>query len=120
MTPDPYLSLVVPVHRGAAFIERNVRTILETLEQLGRPFEVIVVIDGDLDRTSAAVGRVQDERVRAFQYPQNQGKGFAISFGCAQAQGRLVGWLDADLDITADAIIAAARCFESEQVDAAI
>jgi glycosyltransferase involved in cell wall biosynthesis len=116
----PYLSLVVPVHHGAAFIEHNVCVILETLEQLQRPFEVIVVVDGDQDRTSAVVRRLRDERVRAFHYPQNQGKGFAISFGCAQAEGRLVGWLDADLDITADAIVTAARCFESDEVDAAI
>lgn len=121
--PDQvHLSLILPVHRGAGWIEENLRVVLRDLEPLGRPFELIVVCDGDADRASEAAQRVadDDERVRVFHYALNQGKGFAISFGAAHARGRLVGWLDSDLDIHPDAIIAAARRFDESEIDAAI
>ncbi len=122
MTQAVHLSLVLPVHRGAAWIEDNLRAILVDLEDLGRPFELIVVCDGDADLGSRAARRVEadDPRVRVFHYAQNQGKGFAVSFGIAQARGRLIGWLDADLDIHPDAIISACRRFDEAQIDAAL
>jgi glycosyltransferase involved in cell wall biosynthesis len=55
-----------------------------------------------------------------FRYLQNQGKGFAVAFGVAQARGKLVGWLDSDLDIDPVAIVDAVRCFERAEIDAAI
>ena len=115
----PHLSLILPVHRGAGYIEEHIRTVLRELERLGRPFELLVVCDGH-DLTTRAAQRVDDERVRVFHYPQNQGKGFAISFGIGQAAGRLIGWLDADLDIHPDAIVAAVGRFDEGPVDAAI
>jgi len=117
-----HLSLILPVHRGARWIEANLRSVLADLEEIGRPFELIVVCDGDQDLGSQAARRVeaQDDRVRVFHYPQNQGKGFAISFGVAQARGRLIGWFDADLDIHPDAIVSAVRRFDEAEIDAAI
>jgi glycosyltransferase involved in cell wall biosynthesis len=117
-----HLSLVLPVYRGAAWIEANLRTVLERLEALGRPFEMIVVCDGDDDLASQDARRVgdSDHRVSVFHYPQNQGKGFAVSFGVAQARGRLIGWLDADLDIDPEVIVRAVACFDIAEIDAAI
>ena len=117
-----HLSLILPVFNGADWIADNVRSVCECLERLEQPFELIVVCDGDDDLESREVLAlaVQDTRVRVFHYPQNQGKGFAVSFGVAQARGRLIGWLDADLDIHPEAIVEAARCFEGAEIDAAI
>jgi glycosyltransferase involved in cell wall biosynthesis len=119
---DLQLSLILPVFRGARWIEQNLRTVLGALEQLQGGFELIVVCDGDDDFASEAARRVAttDERVKVFHYPQNQGKGFAVSFGVAQSEGRLIGWLDADLDIDPEVIIQAVHCFEHAQIDAAI
>lgn len=120
--PDIHLSLILPVHLGAGWIEANLRTTLGELEQVGSPFEVIVVCDGDDDLASDTARLVagEDDRVRVFHYPQNQGKGFALSFGVAQSRGRLIGWLDADLDVHPQAIVTAVRAFEQGDVDAAI
>jgi glycosyltransferase involved in cell wall biosynthesis len=117
-----HLSLILPVYRGAEWIGENVRTVLDGLEEIRRPFELIVVCDGDDDLASHDARRAaaRDARVRVFHYPQNQGKGFAVSFGVAQARGRLIGWLDADLDIGPEAIVRAVRCFETGEIDAAI
>ena len=118
----PHLSLILPVYRGVSWIEENLRRVLCSLEQLERPFELVVVCDGDDDRGSEAAQRVAavDDRVRVFRYFQNQGKGFAVAFGVAQCKGRLVGWLDSDLDIDPEAIVRAVDCFDNAEIDAAI
>jgi glycosyltransferase involved in cell wall biosynthesis len=120
-TTKPYLSLVTPVYNGAGFIEASVETIISSLEQLDRPFEVIVVCDGSTDGTAERARAVGDPRVRVLHYDDQQGKGVAISCGLSAANGRLVGWLDSDLDIEPGVIVEAARQFERQpDVDAII
>jgi glycosyltransferase involved in cell wall biosynthesis len=120
MTPDPYLSLVVPVHDGEAYLAHTVDVIAEALEALGQPYEVLVVCDGPRDATIEIAEAIDHPNVRVFHYPQNQGKGFAISLGLGQARGQLRGWLDADLDVHPDVIVEAARVFAEEDVDAVV
>ncbi len=119
--PAPYLSVVTPVHNGAAFIQQTIAAMLRAFERLQRPFELIVVCDGSTDGTAEQALAVGDPRVRILQYEENRGKGVAVTCGLAHARGRLVGWLDADLDIAPDLIVAAARRFEqAPDVDAIV
>ena len=118
---NPHLSLVTPVWNGAGFIDQSLRRILASLEQLKRPFEIIVVCDGSVDDSAARARAVGDPRIRVLRYVEHQGKGVAISCGLAHARGRLVGWLDSDLDVHPDVIVEAASRFETEpQVDAVV
>ncbi|HTA97445.1 MAG TPA: glycosyltransferase family 2 protein [Solirubrobacteraceae bacterium] len=116
----PLLTLIVPIYNGAAYVAENVREIVDTLESMGEPFEVLVVCDGSTDGTAAEAESLGDPRVRVLRYALNQGKGYAICFGVPYAQGRLVGWLDGDLDIEPQAIVDAVRRFEHVDVDAVI
>jgi glycosyltransferase involved in cell wall biosynthesis len=117
----PYLSLVTPFRNGAGFIESNIRAMLRSLEDFHHPFELIVVCDGSTDGTAELARRVGDPRVRVLRYEENHGKGVAVTCGLAHARGRLVGWLDCDLDIDPAVIVQAARRFErSPDVDAVI
>jgi glycosyltransferase involved in cell wall biosynthesis len=118
--PTAFLSLVVPIHNGAAFIERNLRDICRALERLERPFEVVVVCDGSCDGTADIARGLGDQRIVVLDYPENEGKGHAITRGLQAANGRLVGWLDADLDVDPKVIVDAAAIFDTEPVDAVI
>ena len=53
-------------------------------------------------------------------YAENRGKGYAISYGIANARGRLIGWLDSDLDLHPSAIVDATRELERLGVDAVV
>jgi glycosyltransferase involved in cell wall biosynthesis len=117
---NPYLSLVTPVHNGASFIEANIRAITTALERLERPFEVIVVCDGCSDPTAERARALADPRVRVLHYAQNRGKGHAIIHGVTHARGRLIGWLDGDLDIAPSMIVEATRRFDNAEIDAVI
>ena len=56
--PLPEVSLVVPVFNEEATLEEVYRRATATLEELGKPFEVIVVDDGSRDGTWAVVERL--------------------------------------------------------------
>ena len=116
----PHLSLILPAYNGSRFIEASIHDVLRTLEALERPFEVIVVCDGSTDGTAACARRVDDPRVAVLASPENAGKGAAVCIGVAAARGRLIGWLDADLDIAPEAIVRAVQVFDQEPVDAVI
>jgi glycosyltransferase involved in cell wall biosynthesis len=116
----PHLSLVTPVHNGESFIAENLRAIIAALDTLQEPFEVIVVCDGCTDEGPELARGIGDPRIRVVGYPVNAGKGFAILHGIEHARGRLIGWLDSDLDIGPEAIVEAVRRFEREPVDAVI
>jgi glycosyltransferase involved in cell wall biosynthesis len=110
---DVDVSLVLPAFNCATHIEANVAEVVHTLERLERPFEVLVVCDGSTDGTAAAAARSGDPRVIVLRLDENHGKGFAVTHGLLQARGRLIGWLDADLDIAPAAIVSAVRRFEA-------
>jgi glycosyltransferase involved in cell wall biosynthesis len=120
MAGMPLLTLIVPVYNGASYAAGNVREIVRTLETLDEPFEVLVVCDGSTDGTRTEVEGIGDPRVRVLHYERNHGKGHAICVGTAHACGRLVGWLDADLDIHPRAIVEGVRMFEHAEIDAVI
>jgi glycosyltransferase involved in cell wall biosynthesis len=117
---QPYLSLIAPVYNGEAHIAENVRVMVRALETYGRPFEVIVVSDGSTDATVGQVRRIDDPRVRLLEYRDNRGKGEAIVYGAARAGGRLIAWLDSDLDIAPEVIVAAAHRLDRSPIDAVI
>lgn len=119
-SPDTHLSLVLPVYNGADFVADNVRETVEALTALERPFEILVVCDGCTDDTADEARSVGDPRVRVLEYAPNRGKGYAVTTGLLAAHGRLVGWLDADLDIAPEVIVRAARRFDDAPVDAVI
>ncbi len=114
------LTLIVPIYNGSEYVAENLRKIVHALEELGDSYEILAVCDGCTDDTAAVVEGVLDRRIRVLRYAQNHGKGHAICFGVAHAHGRLVGWLDADLDIEPDAIVTAVRRFEHSEIDAVI
>jgi glycosyltransferase involved in cell wall biosynthesis len=120
MTTVPALSLVLPAYNAASYIAANVRQVISALESLEQPFEVIVVCDGCTDGTFVAATEIADDRVRTLCYPENRGKGYAVCYGIVHARGRLVGWLDADLDISPSVVVAAVDRFTGHDVDAVI
>ena len=60
--------------------------------------ELLVVNDGSRDRTAEVAQQVagDDPGVRMISHPKNRGYGAALKTGFAQANGELVGFLDAD------------------------
>jgi glycosyltransferase involved in cell wall biosynthesis len=96
---DVALSVIVPAYREGRRIHDNLMRLVSELDQIGVPYEVIVVSDGNTDSTVAEAKRFRSPNVRVFHYPMNVGKGFALSFGVSQSSGPLVTFIDADMEL---------------------
>jgi undecaprenyl-phosphate 4-deoxy-4-formamido-L-arabinose transferase len=96
-TPD--LSVVVPVFEEAATIGELYRRATASLEQLGRPYELIFVDDGSRDGTWAEIERLgaADPRIRAVRFKRNFGQHPAMHAGLTRARGEIVLTMDGDL-----------------------
>lgn len=93
--PVPRVSIVLPVHNGAAYLEEAVASILA---QTLRDFELICVDDGSTDATPAILANLaqSDPRIRIITNRPNKGLPGALNTGFAAARGLLHCWTSDD------------------------
>jgi glycosyltransferase involved in cell wall biosynthesis len=96
------LSILMPAYNEASSIAENVCETVETMQELGIDFEIVVVDDGSLDGTHAAASnalRAWPDHVRVVRCARNEGKGNALICGTWYSRGEYVAFLDADMDL---------------------
>jgi glycosyltransferase involved in cell wall biosynthesis len=95
------LSLVVPCFNEAPHLRDSVAALLETLDRLRYEHEIIFVDDCSRDDTLAIARELatSNGRCRVIAHERNRGRGAAVKTGFAAARGRIVGFLDIDLEI---------------------
>jgi len=103
-TDVPELSVVVPAYKEAHTIHEALARLTAALDDVGRSYEIIVVSDGNEDGTEERAEQFGHDRVKVLHYTPNRGKGFALKHGAGLARGKLVVFIDADLDIHPDGI----------------
>ncbi len=96
---QPELSLVAPAYRESAHLATFVSEVERQLAPCGVDFELIVVDDGSPDDTFEVLTRLAARRpwLRGLRLSRNFGKEAALHAGLAEARGRAVVTLDADL-----------------------
>jgi len=102
------LSVIVPAFRQEKTIKKDLENIDETLKKgLGRSldYEIICVVDGELDNTAKEAKGVESAKIKVYSYSENKGKGFAVRYGMAKAKGDLISFLDAGMDISPKGIM---------------
>lgn len=92
---SPAASIVVPTRGGS----QRLPVLLDALRaQTLDDFEVIVVIDGDIDESADVVERVKGRLpLRTIVFPENCGRSAALNAGFAAARGRVLIRCDDDL-----------------------
>ncbi|PIT88929.1 MAG: hypothetical protein COU27_02970 [Candidatus Levybacteria bacterium CG10_big_fil_rev_8_21_14_0_10_36_7] len=98
------LSFIIPAYKQEKTILKEVEILKNTLSDLEINFELIVVVDGNLDNTYKKILTLKDKKVKVYMYEKNQGKGFAVKYGMSKAHGDIVGFIDAGLDISPESI----------------
>jgi glycosyltransferase involved in cell wall biosynthesis len=110
----PFLSIIVPVLNGEKFLP----ACLEAIERSTfRDWELIVVDDGSTD-ASAALAHVVG--ARAFATQGRTGPANARNTGSAHARGEVLVFVDADVNLHADALERFAALFRSDAGCAAV
>jgi glycosyltransferase involved in cell wall biosynthesis len=93
------ISIVVPVYNE----ETTISAVLDALDQLAIDKEVIVVDDGSIDATSDIL-RAHHTKPRLHHLEFNGGKGAALAKGIELAEGEIVVFQDADLELAPERI----------------
>ena len=119
------ISIILPVYAGEKFIQNSVRTVYKKLlSYFGdtSKFEIIVVVDGFVDRTYEKVKELSKEikNLKIIGYRKNGGKGKAVKQGILVARGKYIGFLDADLDIPVEKFIEGYELLRSGKADVVI
>lgn len=101
------LSVIVPAYKQEKTIRRDLQNINQILTEGLRDYdyEVICVVDGEIDNTFQEAKKTRSQKIRVYNYKQNRGKGYAIRYGMARSRGDLVSFLDAGMDISPKGIM---------------
>ena len=93
------ISLIIPAYKQGKTIEKDLRRVKSVMDSLKRPYEIIVVVDGQLDNTFSQAAKVKSSKITIIGYPHNKGKGYAVRFGMTHAKGGIIAFLDAGMDL---------------------
>lgn len=98
------LSIIVPAYRQEKTIRQDILQIIKSVEQVKHPFEIIVVVDGFIDKTVQRARSLKQPKVKVIGYKTNRGKGHAVRFGMSKAKGDYIFFIDAGMDLNPNAV----------------
>lgn len=93
------LSIIVPSYGQEKTIQRDIKNIKFSLDASGYNYEIIVIIDGNIDNTLQKLKRLKLSSVKTIQLDKKYGKGYAVRKGVEKAKGDIIGFIDAGMDI---------------------
>jgi glycosyltransferase involved in cell wall biosynthesis len=108
-----FVSVVIPVFNEEQTVGDIITRTKRTLEQMGVPYEILVVDDGSVDK-SADISQAKKAHVIK---ENHQGKGYALRSGFRQAKGELIVTLDADGSHKPEEISLVALCIKEDRAD---
>lgn len=113
----PLLSLIIPAYKQEKTIIKDLKRIKKTMDFLERKYEIIVVVDGILDKTYEKAKKIKSKDIKVVVYRHNYGKGFAVRYGMGIAKGDIVAFIDAGMDIHPRGIESFIKDFDNDSVD---
>lgn len=111
------LSLIIPAYKQEKTIRRDLLRIKVAMDQLRYDYEVIVVVDGRSDHTYDRAKSIRSKKITVIGYQHNHGKGHAVRFGMAKAQGDIIAFIDSGMDINPNGISMLLEHFEWYNAD---
>jgi len=101
-----FLSIVIPAYKQEKTIVRDIKRLNKTIEGFGFKYEIIVVVDGFIDRTyeKLKILKKGNNNLKIHGFKDNRGKGYAVKYGMLKGGGDVVGFIDAGMDIDPAAI----------------
>jgi len=98
------VSVIIPAYKQEKTIERDVKNIDDVMSKTRFNYEIIVVVDGFVDKTYINANKIRRKKVKVYGYGKNKGKGFAIRYGMARSHGDYIAFIDSGMDIDPNGI----------------
>jgi glycosyltransferase involved in cell wall biosynthesis len=114
------LSVVVPAYNEEKTIEEALSRLHQTMTESGISFEIILVVDGYVDRTKEIALSLDLQNLRVIGYEKNLGKGHALRLGAQKITGEFVAFFDGDLDIDSKCLVDLFRRLVDQKVDVVV
>ncbi len=99
-----FLSLIIPTYKQEGTIVKNLKHIKSVLDKIRYDYEIIVIVDGIIDRSLKKIKRAKVPKVKTISYIRNQGKSYAIRLGMKVAKGDYVMFIDSGMEIDPNGI----------------
>jgi dolichyl-phosphate beta-glucosyltransferase len=103
-----YLSIIVPCYNESDKLEKNIRKIIDFINNQTKiiNYEVIIVNDGSEDSSEDKIQELSDKfaNIKGINYKPNAGKGKAVKEGIKCSLGEWIVFMDADLSTDLSAI----------------
>ena len=101
------VTAVIPMHNEAENAPETLDALAVAFDAQGWSYELIPVDDGSTDGTSDVLAEYASHHpeVRPQGYSRNRGRGFAMRCGFAEARGRFIVSLDADLSYSTETAV---------------
>lgn len=112
-----FVSLIIPAFRQEKTIEDDLRHILSVMDQLRYDYELIIVVDGNIDKTLENAKKVKSSKIIVAGYDHNHGKGYAIRYGMVRSKGSIVGFIDSGMDLDPNGLSLLLEHFEWYSAD---
>src|SRR5581483_2117179 len=111
------VSVIIPAYRQQKTIVANVREIEKVLKKIKLKYEIIVVVDGMIDKTFQKAKKIATGKIKVVGYENNHGKGYAIRYGMVRSKGNIIGFIDAGMDLNPDGIAILVNKLDKEKMD---
>lgn len=111
------LSVVVPAYKQEKTIGENLKRIDNVLKTGRYNYEIICVVDGNIDKTAHEARRVKSATIKVYEYEANQGKGYAVRLGMKKSQGSAIAFIDAGLELNPEVLLLGMEHFKWYNAD---
>ncbi|MEM3449448.1 MAG: glycosyltransferase family 2 protein [Nitrososphaerota archaeon] len=111
------VSVIIPVYNAAKWVERSIKSVLN---QTYQNFEIIIIDDGSTDNSWSIINKYSSDKVRVYRSEKNCGMLATRNKGLELCKGDIVIFLDADDELTINALETVVRKFNELPEDVGI
>ena len=111
------ISVIIPAFKQEKTIQEDVLRIKGIMGQLRYDYEIIIVVDGQVDETFKNAKKASSNKVIVVGYEHNHGKGYAVRYGMVHSKGDIVGFIDSGMDLNPNGLSIMLEQFEWHNAD---
>ncbi|MCM8804937.1 MAG: glycosyltransferase [Candidatus Omnitrophica bacterium] len=106
---EVFLSLVIPCYNEGKILKKSFDEIIKIFKTIKYKWEIIFVDDKSKDDTLKIINEIlsKNPNIKLIKHKKNEGRGKSVKDGISISEGKIIGYIDIDLEVHARYIPAA-------------